>query len=341
MTAHSGAMPLVSVVMSCYNAERWVSEAIDSVLGQSMPDFELIVLDDGSTDNTGRILEERAARDGRIIVVRKPNTGLGDSLNQGIARARGEWIARLDADDVCERERLARQLEAARRDGAVVFVGSGLKLIDEHGRVFATHRYPTSHRRLVAHLRHVMKFPPHSSALVRTEALRRAGGYRTRIRRAQDWDLWLRLSALGRLTCVDAPLVRIRKHSSQVSHEEGGRRQLTDCRLGLVSDCIRRLGGADPVDASEEVYITFRTWLEARLVAVGLYRLEDLGQRAAATGSVLRAGAALLRQPLDGIRLLWARWTGERLALRLAREWLYDHSTTKPNWSDQGRRTDQ
>ena len=95
------------------------------------------------------------------------------------------------------------------------------------------------------------------------------------------------------------------------------------------------------MDASEEVYITFRTWLEARLVAVGLYRLEDLGQRAAATGSVLRAGAALLRQPLDGIRLLWARWTGERLALRLAREWLYDHSTTKPNWSDQGRRTDQ
>ena len=341
MTAHSGAMPLVSVVMSCYNAERWVSEAIDSVIGQSMPDFEFIVLDDGSTDNTARIVEEHAARDGRIIVVRKPNTGLGDSLNQGIARARGEWIARLDADDVCEPDRLARQLEAARRDGAVVFVGSGLKLIDEHGRVFATHRYPTSHRRLVSHLRHVMKFPPHSSALVRTEALRRAGGYRTRIRRAQDWDLWLRLSALGKLTCVDAPLVRVRKHSEQVSHEDAGRRQVLDSRVALVSDCIRRLGGEDPVDANDESFVCFRAWLENRLTAVGLFRMAALGRRAAAKGSRARAAATLLVRPLDGIRLLWARWTGERLALRLAREWLYDHSTTKPNWSDQGRRTDQ
>ena len=314
--------PAVSVVMSCFNAAAWLGEAVDSVLAQTMADFEFITVDDGSTDDTARILEACAARDARLQVVRKPSTGLGDSLNVGIAKARGAWVARLDADDLCAPDRLERQLALARSDATLVFVGSGLVLIDDQGRPSATHRYPADHDGLVRCLQQVGKFPAHSSALIRTEALRRAGGYRTRIRRAQDWDLWLRLSTLGRLACVDAPLVRIRKHAGQVSHEESGDRQVLDARIGLVSYWIRRLGGEDPVGGTEEGFAAFRAWTESRLTAAGLFRVAALGRRAAAAGGTLGVAGVLARQPLDAARLLWTRWAGEHLAARLAREWL-------------------
>src|SRR5687767_6042714 len=106
MTRAGNSHPECSVVMSCYNASAWLSEALDSVLNQTFQDFELIIVDDGSTDDTRKIIEEYAARETRIVSIVKANSGLADSLNVGVARARGRWVARLDADDVCEPERL-------------------------------------------------------------------------------------------------------------------------------------------------------------------------------------------------------------------------------------------
>ena len=182
-------VPSVSVLMSCYNAARWLGEAIESVLRQTHTDFEFIIVDDGSKDDTPTILQRYSASDARIVIITKPNTGLGDSLNVGIRQVRGDWIARLDADDICEPTRLARQLELAQSNPSLVFVGSGLVIIDEHGAKLAIHHYPTRHTALLRQLRQMRKFPPHSSAMFRTTAARSIGGYRTRIRRAQDWDL--------------------------------------------------------------------------------------------------------------------------------------------------------
>lgn len=330
MSTSSGTpTPAVSVLMSCYNAARWVEEAIQSVLNQTFADFEFIIVDDGSTDDTLDALRRHAARDPRIVIIEKKNTGLGDSLNTGIRQARGEWIARLDADDVCEPTRLARQIEVARGDASLVFIGTGLSIIDEHGKRLQVHHYPTSHSGLLRHLRQVRKFPPHSSAMYRAVAARAVGGYRTRIRRAQDWDLWLRLSWIGHLACIDEPLVRIRKHADQISHEDSGRRQKIDSRLSLTSYWLCASGNSDPVSKDDAGFDAFRCWLETRLHEEGLHAAETLRAdligafRCAPNGflGALSAVGASLKHPSLVARLIWQGLAGENLARRMAREW--------------------
>ncbi len=322
-------VPSVSVLMSCYNAARWLGEAIESVLRQTHTDFEFIIVDDGSKDDTPTILQRYSASDARIVIITKPNTGLGDSLNVGIRQVRGDWIARLDADDICEPTRLARQLELAQSNPSLVFVGSGLVIIDEHGAKLAIHHYPTRHTALLRQLRQMRKFPPHSSAMFRTTAARSIGGYRTRIRRAQDWDLWLRLSSTGELGCVDEPLVRIRKHADQISHEESGRRQKVDSRLSATSYWLRSSGRSDPVSDDEKRFNAFRDWVDSRLAQEGLYAAEALraqlnslihGAPNSLVG-VLRMVETSLKHPSVVLRLVWQRFTGENLARRMAQEW--------------------
>jgi glycosyltransferase involved in cell wall biosynthesis len=321
--------PAVSVLMSCYNAARWVEEAIQSVLNQTFADFEFIIVDDGSTDDTLNILHRKAALDPRFVIIAKANTGLGDSLNAGIHRARGEWIARLDADDVWEPTRLARQIERARADASLVFIGTGLVIIDENGVRQATHRYPTEHAGLLRHLRQVRRFPPHSSALYRSEAVRLVGGYRTRIRRAQDWDLWLRLSTLGHLACIPEPLVRIRKHATQVSHEDSGRRQRVDSRLSLTSYWLRANGKPDPVSEDDAHFDAFRRWLETRLDDEHLHGAETLRAHLADVFrnagnrwlGLFRILSASIKQPILVLRLVWRSFAGETIAQQMAREW--------------------
>ena len=321
--------PTVSVLMSCYNAARWLGEAVESVLSQSYEGFEFIIVDDGSKDETPTLLQRYAARDPRIVVIKKPNTGLGDSLNTGIQQARGAWIARIDADDVCEPTRLARQLELFHSNPRLVFVGSGLSIIHERSVILTVHNYPTRHSALLKHLRQVKPFPPHSSAMYRTDAVRGISGYRTRIRRAQDWDLWLRLSEIGELSSINEPLVRIRKHADQVSHEESGGRQRVDSRLSLTSYWLRQWGLTDPVSGDETHFAEFRGWVESRLQQEGLHDVEAMRAQLnrlfnAAPNlpvAALRLAEASLRHPAIVLRLIMKRFTGENLTRQMAREW--------------------
>lgn len=319
--------PQISVVMSCYNAERWLAESIESVLAQTWRDFEFIIVDDGSTAETGEIIARFAEMDTRIVPISKPNSGLADSLNKGIARARGMWIARLDADDLCEPERLASQWRVASAKPALVFVGTGLVLIDESGTHLGIHRYPTSHRRLVAHLATARKFPAHSSALFRTEAFRRVGGYRSRIRRAQDRDLWLRLSEVGQLTSLQQPFVLIRKHASQISHEDAGVRQKVDSHVAMVSYWLRRRGHPDPVEFDATTYETFWMWVRARIADDGSFAHRSVvrGMNKAinrnSTSRVVRMIGLILSHPAVSWKHAWEYFLGSSLPRRLAFEW--------------------
>ncbi len=321
-------MPPISVVMSCYNAERWLAESIESVLCQTWRDFEFILVDDGSTDATADIIARYAEADRRIVPISKPNTGLADSLNTGIARARGIWIARLDADDLCEPNRLASQWRCAAENVELVFIGTGLVLIDGHGRRSAVRQYPTAHRSLLAHLLTARKFPAHSSAFFRTEASRRVGGYRPRIRRAQDRDLWLRLSAVGELTSLREPLVYIRKHASQISHDEGGVRQKVDSQVAMVSYWLHQSGHPDPVDADSESFETFRHWVHRQIDADGIFARESVcsWMKQAANGAGFsRLGQIarfVLSHPASVAELGWERVFGSSLPRRLATEWM-------------------
>lgn len=322
--------PPITVLMSVYNGERWLDEAILSVLNQTFADFEFIIVNDGSTDASLDIIKRRAREDPRIKVIDKPNSGLSDSLNVGIKQARGEWIARLDADDLCEPQRLERQYELARSEPALVLIGTGLRQIDEQGRPGKVFRYPRSHSRLVSHLTTARKFFAHSSAFYRTKAFRKLGGYRSRIRRAEDWDFWLRLSEVGLLACIEEPLVQMRQHAAQISREAGGRSSLLDSCIAITSYWLRRAGHTDPVAGNENDYDSFYAWVQENLHKQRIFDYYDdlshmkknIGRTTGALGRLASEGIALMRQPGLSCRYLRHRLFGETLPRRLAQEWI-------------------
>lgn len=327
-------MPAISVLMSCYNAERWLKDAIESVLSQSFRDFEFIIVNDGSCDRTSAILHTYVSQDSRIVIIDKVNTGLADSLNHGINSARGRWIARVDADDLCMPERLIKQFNYASCNPNVVLLGSGFVEINESGSTIKTHNYPADHKQLVCRLEQNRAFFPHSSAFYRRDVVSLLGGYRSHIRRAQDWDLWLRLSERGQLRCLPDYLVKIRKHGEQVSRDDKGRRQLIDCHAGIISYFVRRKGGYDPVSvADEDTTRQFCTWVEMRLEEDRLFECSSIWLRARAElfeapsqmvgimkflSIILRSGCAF--------RLLKGKLAGSVLPEHLATEWMRQSS---------------
>ena len=129
------SVPAVSVLMPVYNAQRYVAEAVQSILTQTMGDFEFIIIDDGSTDDSTRILRDWAQRDSRIRLVSRPNTGLCVALNEGLAMANGRYIARMDADDISLPQRFALQLEYLKTHEKLVCIGGSFLLIDAAGRM--------------------------------------------------------------------------------------------------------------------------------------------------------------------------------------------------------------
>ncbi len=315
--------PAVSVLMSCFNGERWLGEAIESVLAQTFKDFEFVIVDDGSTDSSFAVAESFARRDRRIVILRKRNSGLADSLNAGIARVRGLWVARLDADDRCDPERLGAQYELAGESRHLVFIGTSSVEVDTTGQRRGSFRYPLGHAALLRNLTTVRRFPAHSSAFINVEALRSVGGYRTRIRRAEDHDLWLRLSEVGELACIDRPLVQIRKHKHQISHEAGGWAQLVDCRVATVSYWLRRIGAEDPVEADDPTFQLFRSWVEERCTAANLKEYAEFRSSISAGRVSSRASPILNPRNMKFVfRYLRERSMGEALTEGMASDWL-------------------
>lgn len=322
--------PAVSVLMSCYNAERWLRESVDSVLSQTFRNLELILVDDGSTDDTRAIIQSYCERDSRIVPLFKSNSGLADSLNAGIAIARGAWIARLDADDLCEPERLYAQVNFIQKNGDVVLLGTGYVEVDEFGRKLLDHRFPSSHRILVRHLERMQCFFPHSSALIRVDTLRAVGGYSTLMRKAQDWHLWLKLSRSGRVSCLPVSLVKFRKHAQQVSKENSGRSQLCYGLAATVCHFLAMRGVTDPSISSVGLsWHEFFSWVEQRMLDDGLHgrlkswvdaRAESLLAEQKLLGA-LRFGVRILRAR-DARLLVWEKVFGTSLPKRLARQWI-------------------
>ena len=325
-----GKSPEVTVLMSCYNASRWLHEAIESVLCQTFGNFEFILVDDGSTDETWDIIRVYRDRDQRIVPIRKENTGLQDSLNVGIAHARAEWIARLDADDLCEPDRLAEQLRFVRNHPEVVLLGTGFVEIDAQGRFIKKHLYPSGHRELLCHLERMQRFFPHSSAFYRVDEVKKTGGYNSRFRRAEDWYLWIKLASRGKIACLPKPLVRIRKHSSQISLENNGRRQVYDGEAATVCYYLKKAGCEDPsVGTSTDKWNTFLTWLENRIDESGTFEMckawaDARAEYFAANNRVsgtFHFGTRLLKSGY-AVALMWEKVFGSSLPERLAREWM-------------------
>ncbi len=210
----SDCTPAVSVVMSVHNGAAVLPETLEALAGQTLANYELVVIDDGSTDSTAAILHARRAADPRIRVISQANTGLTRALNVGLGHARAPLIARQDADDPPRPERLERQAAAFAADPELVLLGSNAEIIFTDGR--RTVWGHTADERLPAVLSRQTPFP-HSSVMMRTDAVRRAGGYDETFLTGQDTELWMRLGRLGRVSMLPELLIERRMGPASIS----------------------------------------------------------------------------------------------------------------------------
>lgn len=214
-------LPCISVLMPAYNAERYVEQAVHSILDQTFTDFEFLIIDDGSTDQTRATLERLAAEDERIRLVSRPNTGYVAALNEMIDMARAPLLARMDADDVALPERFERQVAYLESHPDCLVVGSAVQVVDSDGDPLCVWNNDVSNhdeidaQHLIGRRGAVLCHP---SVLMRADAVRAVGRYRSELEPAEDIDLYLRLAERGRLANLTEPLLRYRMVPTSASH---------------------------------------------------------------------------------------------------------------------------
>ncbi len=206
--------PLVSVVMSVYNGERYLRESVDSILIQTFNDFEFIIINDGSTDSTSAILD--TYKDNRIILLNQKNAGLTKSLNKGISIAKGKYIARQDADDISKPERFEKEVSFMEENPHVGLLSCWFEFIDETGQVRRQARLPVEDGLLRERLIEINQFS-HPGAMIRKEILTHTGLYREYFKYAQDYDLWLRISEKSEISNLPDFLVQYRESAAAIS----------------------------------------------------------------------------------------------------------------------------
>lgn len=263
MNSQQGSYPLVSVVIPAFNAGKFIEQAVDSVLAQTYSNYEIIIVDDGSSDDT---VERLRSYGDKVTVISQPNRGVSSARNAGIMRARGEWIAFLDADDYWEPEKLEKQVNFIKQNPDMILVHTGKRLFDEKGTVeydeasYHQLRQSADFRSLL-----VRNCINTSSVMVRKDIVVEAGMFDSTIRHFEDQDLWLRLAKKGRFGYIPEDLFHYRIHGTQAT-------SLTSafCEGGLkVIRKNRHLISSLPE------YLAWRKGYAARLLDMGYYWEEE------------------------------------------------------------------
>lgn len=238
----------LSVVLSTYNDEKYIAEAIQSILDQTYPYFEFIIVNDGSTDGTLNII--KSFNDDRIVVIDKSNTGLVDSLNIAVKFAKYEWIARMDGDDIAEKNRFEEQIKAIKN--GLVIISSQCTIIDNNGNFTGKTRFLTS--RIGIAISKMLEFPliVHPASLYKKEIFERVGGYDKNMYVAEDYDLWCKMLSYGDVHICSKRLLRLRKHGNNISIQKGNEQ-----RLNLLIGYIKYLYGINRT-LSDFEYISLR-----------------------------------------------------------------------------------
>lgn len=201
------ANPKVSVLMSVYNGQDSLAEAIQSILDQSYGDFEFLIIDDGSTEPLDHVLHRY--QDKRIVVMRQENMGLTRSLNKGISLARGEYIARMDADDVSLPKRLETQVRELDLDTDLGLVGSFFDVVDGAGRLIERKELITDPVYRLWRLQFHNNYG-HGTVMLRKKSVLNVGSYDEHLSYAQDYDLWSRISTKNNTAIIPEVLYRYR-----------------------------------------------------------------------------------------------------------------------------------
>ena len=208
--------PHVTVLMPVFNRERFVDEAIQSVIGQDFDDFELLIVDDGSSDRTPEILWEWARRDPRIVVITLPeNQGIPSALNQGLEHARAPYIARLDSDDLMMPRRLAAQATVLDNDPDVVLVSSAYEMMDSEGNYLDTWPGDEPHEVVTYLLNFFNIVGGGGQVMFRRSEVLAEGGYAREYPSSEDYDLWVRLLRRGRILTLPLIGMKQRDHNAR------------------------------------------------------------------------------------------------------------------------------
>jgi hypothetical protein len=243
--------PVVSVVMVMCNVDRFLREAIESILVQTFRDFEFIIVDYGSTDRSKAIAATYAASDTRIKLHEIPRCGLGQARNAACFLAHGRYIAVMDADDISLANRLTLEVDFMQKHPEIGLVGGAGEAIDARGKALWARKVPTEDEKIKAALRKEYPFI-HTAVLIRTEAFAHVRGYRSALAPAEDYDFALRLSEQFPCANLSQIVVQYRIHPRQVSWT--GRKQQSLCKLGAqASATSRRNTNVDPLNAVDEI----------------------------------------------------------------------------------------
>lgn len=214
------SQPLISIIIPAFNAASVLGVALRSVQEQQYPYFEALVIDDGSADDTETIARPFVEQDPRFVLLQQPNQGVSAARNAGLAAARGEWIAFLDADDMWFANKLARQVQCLRDSPEVDLIFSNYYLWD--GRTDLRLRYAEHKQFPLGNFAQLIRFNllGISTVMVKQDLLSRVGGFDSELDPAEDWDLWLRLAEAGcRTGRIREPLARYRMWSGNTSKQ--------------------------------------------------------------------------------------------------------------------------
>lgn len=206
--------------MPAYNAGPYIGEAIASVLKQSFTDFELLIINDGSTDNTAAIINAYAYRDSRVVLISQENKGVSAALNLGLQHARAPYIARFDADDICYTERLKIQYDFITAHPEYSIIGSAVDYMDVAGRFIFTH-HPEAHlNEEIQELKYTVCPFIHSSVFYKKDAIISSGGYNEHAYTFEDHFLWVNILKDHKACNLSQPLIKVRLNPGSVTIDE-------------------------------------------------------------------------------------------------------------------------
>ena len=240
--------------MSVYNCEAYLAAAVDSVLAQTFTDFEFLIVNDGSTDGSLPLLRDYAAKDARIRLVSRPNTGITRALNEMIDLARGRYLARMDADDISVPHRFARQVEYLDAHPECVIVGSRVMLMEPFGSPVAESGHNLTHDEIDAELLTRSGWAMvHPAVMMRADAVRRVGGYRVQWKHCEDHDLFLRLAEAGKVANLPDVLLWYRRHYASINFNKSAEQAAQ--KEALLREAHARRGVPFPADWKYEPWV--------------------------------------------------------------------------------------
>ena len=233
------APPGISVLIAVRDGGRFLGEALASLAAQSFRDFEILLVDDGSRDETPALVEQWAAHEPRLRQFRLERAGLAACLNFAAAQARAPLLAKLDADDLARPQRLERQYRTMAERPSLGALGSAAELIDGAGRRLGMLSPPREHAAIGERLREGCPFV-HSTAMIRSELFRSVGGYRPGLNLAEDYDLWIRLWEASELAALAEPLCGYRVHGGSLTSRQPARIALAAYCVAAAAEARRR-----------------------------------------------------------------------------------------------------